>query len=95
MARGDESDVPAAAFWTLATYWTFGTTVRSAVAAGVATSLAILIRPNLLPLAAVLAGWTVFSSERSSLLAFALGRSRGASLWRHRRHDLVVRQMAR
>ena len=72
MFKSQMSDVPAAAFWTLATYWIFGATVRSAVTAGVAASLAILIRPNLLPLAAVLAGWTVFSSQRSRLVAFAL-----------------------
>ena len=72
MFKSQMSDVPAAAFWTLATYWIFGATVRSAVTAGVAASLAILIRPNLLPLAAVLAGWTAFSSQRSRLVAFAL-----------------------
>jgi hypothetical protein len=34
------SDVPAAAFWTLATYWALGSSVRSATAAGLATSMA-------------------------------------------------------
>ncbi len=48
------SDVPAAAFWAVAMYFTFGGSNRSAVAAGVAASVAILIRPNLVPLAAVL-----------------------------------------
>ena len=63
MFKSQMSDVPGAAFWTLATYLMFGTTVRTAVAAGVAASLGILIRPNLLPLAAVLAGWTVFAAQ--------------------------------
>ena len=71
MFKSQMSDVPAAAFWTLATYWILGTTVSSAVSAGVAASLAILIRPNLLPLAAVLAAWTVFAAQRNRLAAFA------------------------
>jgi hypothetical protein len=71
MFKSQMSDVPAAAFWTVATYWILGTTVSSAVAAGLAASLAILIRPNLLPLAAVLAGWTMFASQRRRLVAFA------------------------
>jgi hypothetical protein len=72
MFKSQMSDVPAAAFWAMATYWILGTTTRSAVAAGAAASLAILIRPNLLPLAAVLAGWTVLASQRHRLVAFAL-----------------------
>jgi len=71
MFKSQMSDVPAAAFWTVATYWILGTTISSAVAAGLAASLAILIRPNLLPLAAVLAGWTMFAAQRHRLAAFA------------------------
>ena len=71
MFKSQMSDVPAAAFWTVATYWILGTTISSAVAAGLAASLAILIRPNLLPLAAVLAGWTMFAAKRHRLAAFA------------------------
>jgi hypothetical protein len=48
------SDVPAAAFWAVAIYFTFDGSNRGAVAAGMAASVAILIRPNLAPLAAVL-----------------------------------------
>jgi hypothetical protein len=59
MFKSQMSDVPAAACWALATYWILGQTVRSAVAAGLAASLAILIRPNLVPIAAVLAAWTI------------------------------------
>lgn len=72
MFKSQMSDVPAAAFWTLATCWILGTTVSSAVAAGLAASLAILIRPNLLPLAAVLAGWTILAAQRQRLAAFAV-----------------------
>ena len=51
------SDVPAAAFWASAIYFTLGTSARSALAAGLAASAAILIRPNLAPLAAILVLW--------------------------------------
>ena len=48
------SDVPAAAFWAVAMYFTLGSSSRSALMAGLAASAAILIRPNLAPLAAIL-----------------------------------------
>jgi hypothetical protein len=51
------SDVPAAAFWALALFFTLGQTPRSAFAGGLAASGAILIRPNLAPLAAVMVVW--------------------------------------
>jgi hypothetical protein len=54
MSTSQMSDVPAAAFWTLATYWTLGATTRRAAAAGLAASVAILIRPNAVPLAGLL-----------------------------------------
>ena len=58
------SDVPAAAFWALA--WTMS--VRpghgGAFASGAATAMAVMIRPNLSPLALVIAG-TVCFAERS------------------------------
>ncbi len=50
------SDVPAAAFWAAAMYFTLGSSSRSALMAGLAASAAILIRPNLAPLAAILVG---------------------------------------
>jgi hypothetical protein len=40
--------------------------------AGLAASVAISIRPKLLPLAAVLAGWTMFARPRRRLAVFAL-----------------------
>jgi hypothetical protein len=57
MFKSQMSDVPAAAFWTLATYAALGGTTRAAVAAGATSALAILIRPNLVPIAAVLFVW--------------------------------------
>jgi dolichyl-phosphate-mannose-protein mannosyltransferase len=48
------SDVPAAALWTAALLCSFGTGRRAAISAGVCAALAILVRPNLVPLAAVI-----------------------------------------
>jgi hypothetical protein len=57
MFKSQMSDVPAAAFWTLAASTALGRTTRAAVAAGAAAGMAILIRPNLVPIAAVLFLW--------------------------------------
>jgi len=51
------SDVPAAAAWAVAVACLLGETRRGASAAGAAAAVAILIRPNLVPIAAVLALW--------------------------------------
>ena len=51
------SDVPAMAAWTIACYFLLGTSVSSAAAAGLCAGLAILIRPNLVPLAAPMGAW--------------------------------------
>lgn len=48
------TDVPVAAAWSAAIFFAIGTTWRSAVAAGLAAGIAVLIRPNLVPLAGVL-----------------------------------------
>jgi hypothetical protein len=68
MFKSQMSDVPAAAFWALATYWLLGTTRRSALLAGVAASVAILIRPNLVPIAAVMAAWALAKNWRRAAL---------------------------
>ena len=68
MFKSQMSDVPAAAFWTLAACAALRLaplaqggavipTTRAAVTSGVAAGMAILIRPNLVPLAAVLFAW--------------------------------------
>jgi hypothetical protein len=49
------SDVPVAAAWAAAFYFLFGTNLTSAAGAGLLSGAAILIRPNLAPLAAVMA----------------------------------------
>jgi hypothetical protein len=55
------SDVPAAALWAAATYLALGSSSISALAAGLASSGAILIRPNLAPLAAILVAWRILA----------------------------------
>ena len=55
------SDVPAAALWAVASYFTLGTSTRSALLAGLAASAAIVVRPNLAPIAAVLVGWRLWA----------------------------------
>ena len=70
------SDVPAAALWALATLWLLGETKGSLMAAGVAAALAILVRPNLAPLAVVLAAWRWWGDRsESGSSAIALGRT--------------------
>jgi hypothetical protein len=59
------SDVPAAAFWAVAIYFTLGHAPRSALIAGLAASAAILIRPNLAPLAGILVFWKFWSVQRA------------------------------
>ena len=48
------TDVPVAAAWAGAFYFALGGTVRSAAAAGALSSVAVLIRPNLAPVAVAL-----------------------------------------
>jgi hypothetical protein len=50
------SDVPATAAWLLALYLARSKTLRGAIGAGLAAGVAILIRPNLLPLALFVCG---------------------------------------
>jgi hypothetical protein len=59
------SDVPAAAFWATAIYFTLAHTARAALFGGLAASIAIMIRPNLAPLAAILALWKFWSEQRA------------------------------
>ena len=57
------SDVPAAALWALALFFAIGRTRSSALGAGLTASGAILIRPNLAPLAALLAAWRWWTAD--------------------------------
>jgi hypothetical protein len=81
------TDVPVMAAWTIAFYFLLGTSVRSPLVAGLSAGLAILIRPNLFPLAAPMGAWLLARrdvpgmSARSRLLAatlFASGVIAGA-----------------
>ena len=78
MFKSQMSDVPAAAFWALATYGMLGNSRRSAAAAGLAASIAILIRPNLAPIAAVIAVWSFFSMNRQRAALFCAAALPGA-----------------
>jgi hypothetical protein len=69
MTKEPMSDVPAAAFWALATWAVLRTSRRSAVIAGLAAAVAILIRPNLVPLAAVLGGWMLWPRAEEGVRA--------------------------
>jgi hypothetical protein len=57
MLMAPMSDVPAAAAWAVAMACALGETRTGAGAAGVAAAIAILVRPNLAPLAGVLTLW--------------------------------------
>lgn len=61
------SDVPAAAMWITAIYFTLGSSTRSGWLAGFAASGAILIRPNLVPIAAVLVVWRWWAQRRGAV----------------------------
>jgi hypothetical protein len=56
------TDVPVAAAWAVAFYFLLGSTRRAIVAAGIAAAVAILIRPNLVPGAAVMGVWYLVRS---------------------------------
>lgn len=51
------SDVPVAAAWTMAIYGAMGRTTGSAARSGLASAIAMLIRPNLVGIAGVLGAW--------------------------------------
>jgi hypothetical protein len=59
------SDVPAAALWVLAVAWATGTKPRDVTMAGLATSGAVLMRPNLVPLGFAIGLFILLRPERS------------------------------
>jgi hypothetical protein len=71
------SDVPAAAAWTIAIACALGGTVAGAAAAGAAAAVAILIRPNLIALAAVVGVWLA-ARGATKMLAFGAAAATGA-----------------
>ena len=59
------SDVPAAALWMLAVVFATATGRRHAILSGLATSVAVLVRPNLLPLGFVIGAFLLVRPERT------------------------------
>ena len=59
------SDVPAASLWAIAVACAISTRRRHAALAGIATSAAILVRPNLVPLGVVIGLFLLLQPERS------------------------------
>jgi hypothetical protein len=59
------SDVPAAALWLLAVASATGVKPRAPIVAGLATAAAVLMRPNLVPLAIPIGAFLLLRSERS------------------------------
>jgi hypothetical protein len=80
MLMAPMSDVPAAAAWAVAVACVLGHAPLDAGAAGVAAAVAILIRPNLAPLAAVIAVWIMWRdpAKWSRVLCFVLPAAAGA-----------------
>jgi Dolichyl-phosphate-mannose-protein mannosyltransferase len=65
MLMAPMSDVPAAAAWAVAVACVLGQTPLAAGAAGIAAALAILIRPNLAPLAGVIVIWIAWRDRET------------------------------
>jgi hypothetical protein len=68
------TDVPVAAAWAAAFYILLGTNLSNAAGAGLLSGAAILIRPNLAPLAAVLGTHYAFSMRDAKARRLAVGQ---------------------
>ena len=66
MLMAPMSDVPAAAMWAVAVACALGQTPLAALAAGIAAAIAILVRPNIAPLAAVIVMWLAWRDFQGS-----------------------------
>ena len=64
MLMAPMSDVPAAAAWAVSVACALGQTPLAAFSAGVAAAVAILIRPNLAPIAGIIFLWLLWRSLR-------------------------------
>ena len=80
MNKSIMSDVPAAAFWALAIAALLRPSTASMLGAGLSASAAILIRPNLLPIGAVIIAWIIWrelqvpeNGRAARLAAFTAG----------------------
>jgi hypothetical protein len=65
MSKSVMSDTPAAAFWALAISLILLRSTAASFGAGLSTSVAILIRPNLLPVGLVLGLWAIWRELRA------------------------------
>ena len=84
MLMSPMSDVPTAAAWVVAFWCATGRSVPSAAGCGVATAIAVLLRPNLAPMALLAPGWQLLMAWRSD------GDDRRRQIWRGLAMLLVV-----
>jgi hypothetical protein len=80
MLMAPMSDVPAAAAWAVAVACVLGATPAAALGGGVAAAIAILVRPNLVPIAAVLFVWIWSRHHRRAALMFLIPAMGGAAV---------------
>lgn len=87
LSRWVMSDVAAAAFWALALALVLRPSTAGAAFAGLSASAAILVRPNLLPIAAVIGAWLAWRELRagrerrlSRVVAFAAALVPGCAI---------------
>jgi hypothetical protein len=74
------SDVPAAACWSAALVLVGRGTRRASIGAGVAASLAILMRPNLAPVLVPIAAYLVMTGGRAALVNFTAALAPGCAV---------------
>jgi hypothetical protein len=79
MLMAPMSDVPAAAAWAVAVACVLGGSWPAALAGGVAAAIGILTRPNLAPLAGVVALWLLWQRRFTPFLCFAASAAVGAA----------------
>ena len=87
MLMAPTSDVPASAAWAVSVACALGRTPGSAIVAGAAAAVAILIRPNIAPLAGVIVVWIAFRNQA----AFASASARKRSLEPQEIDELLAR----
>ena len=75
MSMAPMSDVPSAALWTLTLACSLGRSRASAFAAGAVGAIAILVRPNLLPLGIFIGIWLLVNDVREHRAKFWRGRA--------------------
>jgi hypothetical protein len=75
------SDVPVAAAWMAACYFLLYQSVRAGAAAGLSAALALLIRPNLVFLAVILAAWPLWRGKTSGVVSTRGGNDSRGPFW--------------